>query len=114
MGEQMNFQGRYYTKNGTLVGVHPTAKNDSITFTPEASWWGHKIVLKAKELGPNGFVDERVFYWDEKGNCVSYTPMKSGVNLDTFNLKTRISGKDCKEARIEVMDCESCKEEKNK
>lgn len=103
----MNFVGRYYTVNGTLVAVH-TRNQDH----PNWPYWGHEVRLVAP------FKDDRVFYWDEKGDYVG------GVNVDSIvvthpsllgeqylNLD-HVANPQTYGAQIEVVDCEECRKER--
>lgn len=101
----MNFQGRWWTRNGTCVAVH---------LTNEDAWayWGHELRLKSP------YKDDRVFNWGGEGDC-KLVVGGAGVasvepaNLSVFDLMRRVNPQTI-ESEIECVDCESCREERKK
>jgi len=92
----MNFEGRYHTKNGLLVAVHKD----------EYNWKGHVI----RTCAP--WSDGRVFKWLAiDGRC--YNIIGGGDYLvdalEDYSLTSKINPM-LKEATMEVVDCEECRE----
>jgi hypothetical protein len=100
----LNFQGRYLTRNGTLVAVHPTG---------DGGWQGHKIPLtdlnsgkqQPFEYDPSSIMS---LQWNELGKCIDN---KGKCNID-FDLEERISGKDTTLTKKEVRGCPECEKER--
>jgi hypothetical protein len=105
----LNFGGgRYYTYNGTLVAVHKLEQ--AIEYdNAVAVWWGHELVEKARDIGTKGFRDDRRFYWDEKGNCISVVGTVDAVGK--FDLDRGVNPMTYA-AQIECVDCEECRRER--
>jgi hypothetical protein len=95
----MNFEGRYYTENGLLVAVHPS--NDR-----EGKWHGHEIVDCVKKQQPLEYDLMIELWWNEFGDCVKVNNTRESLN--NFDLKKRVSGIDCREAKMRVKGCKEC------
>jgi hypothetical protein len=92
----MNFEGRYYLKNGTLVGVH---KNPAALLgNREERWIGHDIVESKR--------GNLKICWNENGECVWVMGVVDDVKK--YDLMERVSGKDTGEGTGEVKGCKEC------
>src|ERR1039458_9545254 len=92
--------GRFFTRNKTLVAVH-------LSKVEEAAYQGHEL-----RLAPP-WKDNRVFYWDEKGDCRSIFGTVDSVS--DYDLVRRVDPtKESRENTIECVDCEECRKERKK
>ena len=103
-GDKMNFSGRYYTDNDTLVAVHPlkdVVLHSNGTKTVESVWTGHVIKLEPP------YTDDRSFCWDKDGKCnVAFRVVD---DVSRYNLN-RVANPMTYGYQIEVVDCEDCRE----
>lgn len=107
----MNFKGRYFTMNGTVVAIHST--NDG------SNQWGHILRMEAS------YKDDTLFEWNKEGDCVKISDELSDINkvsimkIDTnrasimkYDISHRVSPQSY-EANIECVDyCEECRKER--
>lgn len=95
----MNFQGRYWTLNGTLVAVHPVLQ----VVGGIVKWRGHELRLKSP------YTDNRVFYWDGGGKCKMVFGSAEGTSK--FDLMRKVNPQ-TKESEVECVDCAECREDR--
>lgn len=99
----LDFTGRFYTSNGMVVAVHKMKDETN-------PYWGHELLTEAP------YRDERLFYWDDMGNCVRMEHPTLGVTRDSlgeFDLSRRVNPQS-KEDSIECVDCLDCREYQKK
>jgi hypothetical protein len=89
----LDFSGRWYTRNGTLVAVH---RNEDSVGNRVGEWWGHLLVP---------YIDDRLIYWDEKGDCV-----KESIQFDLhrLDLVTAVNREKQSQDFNMVCDCKEC------
>src|ERR1017187_4203210 len=96
----MDMNGRWYTRNKTLVAVYlnPAATKGNCV----ERWLGHSIPKESKVVQ---LVPLKIC-WNENGECV----WVQGIVDDTknYDLMENISGKDLAEAKMKVEGCGEC------
>lgn len=97
----MNFKGRYYTDNNTLVAVHKFEENDNVS--EGAEFWGHEVRLEPP------YSDTRLFHWNSEGKCLVI--LGTVDNVSKFHLREQVRPATYA-SQIEVVDCEQCRKEK--
>ena len=97
----MNFEGRWITRNGTLVACHTIS---DITEGEIVRWRGHTIPVDSKVR-----LD---FKWNKNGECVMVMGGIGGTvddaNPTWADLMERITGKDRGENSLKVEGCKEC------
>jgi hypothetical protein len=91
----MNFSGRWYTRDGTLVAVH---RNDDTVGNGVGEWWGHELPFS-----------DKLIFWDEKGDCVRSKNVANRILEEGFDLVSAVNReKQANAFNIECTECEEC------
>ena len=100
---EMNFSGRWMTRNGTVVAVHKESKMEGVE-SVGYEWRGHELRLEPP------YSDDKLIYWDEKGNCVKVrrgeSELVERVN-EGFDLVSVVNPQSYASS-VECVDCQEC------
>ena len=107
MTDIYDFNGRWFTRNGMLVGVH---------INPDASkgnrverWRGHDIPSRLEDIAKHGVpLPTLTICWNENGECVWVQGVVDDVK--NYDLMERVNPQGVEEG-IKVVGCKEC--EKN-
>ena len=104
----MNFKGRYWTVNGTLVAVHENT--EATEGDREIRWKGHYIRVNPSFM--QRYDISLTLWWNENGENVKWVDCVGKVGFGgEFDLM-KLANPQSLESQIDIPDCPQCQSEK--